>query len=263
MKKYIMEHYNIALLIITTSNKRDEWQSIKDSYLYNMTLKSFLATQSKEHKYKLYIGIDEDDRIFDKQYEQDIILNFSKVFSNIEFEFVVYDNDKVKKGHATLMWNILFEQAYKEDFDYFYQCGDDIVFKTYGWVDDSIKILKEHNDLGLTGPINNNNRILTQSFVSRKHMEIFGWYFPVEIKNWCCDDWYNMVYYPEYLYPLHNHFAENNGGAPRYNINNNPNFSGNNQKIFEKNTHKLREDTLDMAKRHKILIMKYLNKQKI
>ena len=50
MKKYIMEHYNIALLIITTSNKRDEWQSIKDSYLYNMTLKSFLATQSKEHK---------------------------------------------------------------------------------------------------------------------------------------------------------------------------------------------------------------------
>ena len=78
-----MERYKIALLIITTSNKRDDWVSIKDSYLYNMTLKSFLATLSKEHDYKLYIGIDEDDRIFDKQYEQDVILNFSKVVEYI------------------------------------------------------------------------------------------------------------------------------------------------------------------------------------
>ena len=256
-----MESYKIALLIITTSNKRDDWQSIKDSYLYNMTLKSFLSTQSKEHQYKLYIGIDEDDRIFDKQYEQDIILKFSKVFTNIEFEFIVYDNNKIKKGHATLMWNILFDKAYSDGYEYFYQCGDDIVFKTNDWVNDSIKILKKIN-IGLTGPINNNNRILTQSFVSRTHMEIFGWYFPIEIKNWCCDDWYNMVYYPEYLYPLHNHFAENNGGAPRYDINNNPKFAVNNKDIFSKNVNKLREDTLDMAKRHKILIMKYLNKNK-
>ena len=257
-----MSNLKIALLIITTSNKRDEWETIKDSYLYNMTLKSFLLTQDKDYKYKFYIGIDEDDRIFDKIYEQDYIKNFSKAFPNVEFEFIVFDNNKVKKGHATLMWNILFEKAFEENYDYFYQCGDDIVFKTSGWINDSIKTLQKNNNLGLTGPINNNNRILTQSFVSRKHMEIFGWYFPVEIKNWCCDDWYNMVYHPNYLYPLHNHFAENNGGKPRYDINNDPKFVGNNTETFSKNVSKLRQETQDMANRHKILIMKYLNRQK-
>ena len=57
-------------------------------------------------------------------------------------------------------------------------------------------------------------------------MEIFGWFFPKEIKNWCCDDWYNMVYHPKYLYPLGNHFAVNMGGNPRYEIHNDKKFNG-------------------------------------
>ena len=92
-----MENSSIAFLIITTSNKRDNWVTIKDSYLYNITLKTFLLTQSKEFKYKFYIGIDKDDRIFDKKYSQDEITRFSKAFPNVEFEFIVYDNKKVKK----------------------------------------------------------------------------------------------------------------------------------------------------------------------
>ena len=94
-------------------------------------------------------------------------------------------------------------------------------------------------------------------------MEIFGWYFPEEIKNWCCDDWYNMVYHPKYLYPLHNHFAVNLGGQPRYDINNDVNFTGNNmpmgqQKIFSHNLMKLRIETQELANKHKSLIKKYL-----
>jgi hypothetical protein len=160
------------------------------------------------------------------------------------------------------MWNILFEKAYKEGYEYFYQCGDDIIFKTKGWINDSIKMLESKNNIGLTGPINNNNRILTQSFVSRKHMEIFGWYFPIEIKNWCCDDWYNMVYHPKYLYPLNQHYAENGGGAPRYDINNDKNFTGNNQRIFQNNTQKLRDFAQNLANSHKLLIEKYLENNK-
>ena len=41
----------IALLILATSNQRDDWITIKDSYLFNMTLKSFFLTYDKEHKY--------------------------------------------------------------------------------------------------------------------------------------------------------------------------------------------------------------------
>jgi len=251
----------IALLVLATSKNRDNWKNIKDSYLFNLTLKSFLNTLDKENEYIFYIGIDKNDRIFDKKDEQEEILRFNKVFKNVEFVFITMED--IPKGYVTLMWNKLFEDAYKERCSYFYQCGDDMEFKTKGWINDCIKVLKANNDLGLAGPINNNNRILTQAFVSRKHMEIFGWFFPKEIKNWCCDDWYNMVYHPKYLYPLHNHFAENNGGAPRYDINNDPNFYGNNmpmvgQKIFSHNVMKLRLETQELANKHKSLIQKYL-----
>ena len=253
------QELKIAMLIITTSNKRANWTTIKDSYLYNMTLKTFLLTYDKEHKYKFYIGIDANDRIFDNIKQQEEITRFTKAFPNIEFEFIVYDNKKVPKGHCTIMWNILFKKAYDNDYDYFYQCGDDIVFRTKGWINDSIEMLKNNNNIGLTGPINNNNRILTQSFVSRKHMDIFGWYFPEEIKNWCCDDWYNLVYSPNYLYPLNDHYASNNGGNPRYDINNDPNFTGNNNAIFSNNLNKLRLETKILADTHKQLIQKYIN----
>ena len=74
---------------------------------------------------------------------------------------------------------------------------------------------------GVVGPINNNPRILTQSFVSRKHKELFGYYFPPEIINWFCDDWINEIYKKiGHFYPLTQHFCNNVGGQPRYEINN-------------------------------------------
>ena len=55
--------------------------------------------------------------------------------------------------------------------------------------------MKEQDNIGICGPINLPNKtILTQTFVSRKHYEIFKFYFPNEIKNWFCDDWINFVY---------------------------------------------------------------------
>lgn len=249
--------YKIALLILATSKDRNNWSNIKDTYLYNMTLKTFLYTHNTEFNYILYIGIDSGDRIFDDTNQQEEILRFSKAFPHIEFCFIVIKN--INKGHVTKMWNILFKEAYNIKCDYFYQCGDDIEFKTKNWIKDSILKLKEHNDIGLTGPINNNNRILTQAFVSRKHMEIFGWFFPEQIKNWCCDDWYNMVYYPKYLYPLHNHLGVNNGGPPRYDIHNMKNFKGSNNQTFAANVYKLREQTQTIANQHKKLIEKYIS----
>jgi hypothetical protein len=250
--------YKIGALILATSKNRDDWVMMNDTYLYNLTLKTFLLTLDKEHNYIFYIGIDKGDRIFDNETQKREITRFSKAFPNVEFKFMTMEN--IPKGYVTLMWNKLFEDAYKVGCDYFYQCGDDMEFKTKGWINDSIKVLKEKNDIGLTGPINNNNRILTQAFVSRKHMEIFGWFFPTEIKNWCCDDWYNMVYHPNYLYPLYHHCAENKGGQPRYDIDNNPNFTGGEHMKFQMNVHSLRQKTAKLANSHKALIEKFINK---
>lgn len=243
----------VAFLIPSTSKGRDQWKDIKDSYLYNYTVKSFLLTQDPEHEYCFYIGYDEDDRIYAKKTEQEMIGRFSLVFKNVSFKFIPMN---VEKGFLTKMWNILFQQAYNDGYEYFYQTGDDINFRTKGWVNASIDVLKQNNDIGLSGPINNNNRILTQAMVSRKHMEIFGFFFPEQIKNWCCDDWYNMVYSPKYFYPIKTHYCSNDGGNPRYQINNDPAYMLN----FQRNTQQLRIYTSKLADRHKKLIQQYVQK---
>ena len=208
----------IALLIPSTSHKRN-WKDYKESYLYTETLKSFLLTYDKEHSYVFYIGIDRNDRIYDNEETQKELKRFCSVMKNTEIIFDYMDN--IAKGHLTIMWNKLFSQAYLDKCDYFFQCGDDIQFKTKGWVNSCINCLTKSNNIGLTGPLNNNSKILTQSFVSRKHMDIFGYYFPEEIINWFCDDWINIVYKKmNKYYPLKEHLCINIGGQPRYEVNN-------------------------------------------
>ena len=222
----------IGVLIPTTSNKRD-WSNIYESYLYNVTLKSFLTTYNKEHNYIFYIGIDRNDPIFDNNEEQRKILHFITVMKNVDLEFIYMDD--IAKGHLTIMWNKLFEKAYNDNCEYFFQCGDDIEFKTKNWVNDCILTLKNNNDMGLTGPINNNPYILTQSFVSRTHMKLFNYYFPPEIINWFCDDWINEIYKKIYaFFPLKNNLCINIGVQPRYDINNDNSFRKNfNNKMIE------------------------------
>lgn len=247
-----MTSHKIAILIPCTSNGRDYWKTIKDAYITDYSVKHFLLTQDKEHEYTFYIGYDGDDRIFADVSQQEILKRYSLVFKNISFEFINFEN--ITKGHVTKMWNILFEKSYNDGCDYFYQCGDDIVFHTKGWVNDCINKLKSNDNIGLVGPINNNNLILTQAFVSREHMAIFGWFFPEEIINWGCDDWYNQVYLPDMFFPLSNHYCSNEGGSPRYTINNDPNYTLN----MSYNTYLIREQAKNLALKHKTLIQNHL-----
>jgi len=137
----------------------------------------------------------------------------------------------IPKGWVTHMWNRAFDKAYQDGCDYFFQSGDDIKFLNKNWVNQSINELKKHNNIGMTGPLDigrikygskesqpgGSRFIQTQSFVSRRHKEIFNYYFPPEIKNWFCDDWITKTYYPEYFYLLKN-FIDNVGGQPRYEV---------------------------------------------
>jgi hypothetical protein len=233
----------IGILIPSTSKGRN-WTSYKETYLYNITLKTFLLTYDKEHTYEFYIGIDRGDTILDTEETKNEINKFKIVVKNINFDFIYMDG--IEKGHLTVMWNRLFKKAIDNNCDYFYQCGDDIEFKTKGWINDSIKKLQENKNVGLTGPINNHPTLLTQSFVSRNHYTLFGYYFPEEIINWCCDDWINEVYKSiNAFFPLKNHLCVNIGGEPRYVINNNSAYYLN----MENNTMLLRKQCAEIVKR--------------
>lgn len=205
---------NIAFLIPTTS-KGNKWNKYTDSFLVKNTLSTFKP--EKEYKYHFFIGFDHNDSFYKNP---DIQENIKNKFSKFVFYFIEFSND-IFPSHLTKMWNVLLEKAYhleSEKIDFFYQCGDDIIFKNEGWVKQSIKTLQMHSNIGITGPSNEHPELLTQVFFSRKHYEIFNFLFPPYIFNWGCDDWINKVYSPNYIYPLTKFYAENAGGPPRYDI---------------------------------------------
>lgn len=213
----------IGVLIPCTSKGRS-WKSLTDTYLWNLTIRTIINTVSKDNKFVFYIGIDDDDVIFSKKDVHDEIMGYiNSFFGSNSTQFISMSS--VEKGHLTKMWNILFRKAYDDGCDFFFQCGDDISFETNNWDNDCIKSLNDNNNIGVTGPRNNNPLILTQTFVSRKHMDIFGFYFPETIRNWCCDDWICDVYKPVNYFPLQQHFCSNNGGTPRYAIDGKDNFN--------------------------------------
>lgn len=223
--------YKIGIIIPTTS-KGKSWTTVEETYLWTHTIQSFLNTTNEYHYFVFYIGIDTDDPLWSKQENHIKLQNIKQNRKNIDFKFFLMKD--IPKGYLTKMWNKLFRIAYNDNCNYFLQCGDDIVFHTKNWITDCIRMLLLHKNFGVTAPLCNNNRILTQSFVSRKHLEIFGCFFPEEIINWFCDDWINNVYQPNFYYPLFNHFCENCGGNPRY-------FTG----THSNSTNKNNQDTLN------------------
>jgi hypothetical protein len=213
-------------------------------------MKTFGITYDKEHEYCFYIGIDRGDKVYDRPEVRLYLDRFASIMRNTRIEFVYMDG--ITKGHLTVMWNRLFDKAYLDGNDFFFQCGDDISFESSGWVNSCIAELEKTRGVGMAGPLNNNGRILTQVMVSRRHMDIFGYFFPEEIINWCCDDWYNWVYKPDYFFPLKKHYCSNEGGNPRYDINNNSSF----MKNYKYNVEKIRKSSRELAESHKYKLIK-------
>jgi len=207
-------NYKVAILIPATSNGKN-WETVQQCFLWKVFLKSFKKTRTKSLKYTLYFGYDHDDKLFST--DESLKSLEEKVNSlNINFKPMSLN---VEKGYVTKMWNILFEQAYKDGNDYFFQFGDDIQFLKKGWDTKMIDALLKNNNLGVSGPYDTNNRrLLTQTGVSRKHYDIFKYYFPLDFKNWYCDDWINQVYQPDNFFFLKTVKICNLGGKPRYNV---------------------------------------------
>ena len=173
----------IGILIPTTSRNRN-WKTIKETHLYKLFLKSFFSTYNKEHTYIIYLVVDDNDVVYSKKTEKKALLKLTNSYTNISFKFI--SSSGIPSGHVSLMWNRAFKSAYQDNCDYFFQSGDDIVFLHENWINASICELQKNNDIGLTGPVDLNRWrcgpnfrpggsrfIQTQSFVSRKQMEIF------------------------------------------------------------------------------------------
>jgi hypothetical protein len=70
------------------------------------------------------------------------------------------------------------------------------------WTELFLATLLRNNNIGVTGPRENHPALLTQSFVHKSHLEIFGSYYPSSFRNWWSDDWISQVYASSHLFPL-------------------------------------------------------------
>tara|TARA_R110002153_G_scaffold268883_2_gene434109 strand:+ start:165 stop:887 length:723 start_codon:yes stop_codon:yes gene_type:complete len=214
--------YNIAILIPATSNKR-YYNKLEDTDLYKYFFRSFFNTYNLNYKYTIYLGIDQNDIFYQNEFIKSKILQLISVMRNTEIKIV--NIDKKLKGFVCKIWNKLYDFAIKDNNDYFCQCGSDIEFHDKDWVDASIYQLKNNKNIGVVGltdqgrkNFNENDDLITQSFVSKKHYEIFNFYFPPEIDNWCIDNWIGDIYEKHNLKYIIPHRILNMGGPPRYNV---------------------------------------------
>ncbi len=213
----------IAILIPVTSRRR-ALRGPEDTDLVRQFLPSFLATADWDgaFSYDLHVGVDDDDAFYADPVQQASLLDaVRRALGNRPARVVAH----VLAGtaHAPCWsWNALFARALEDGADFFYQMGDDVRLATHGWARDFSAVLLANPvvpGLGVAGPLETVARtILTQAFVSRRHAEIFGTFYPPVFRNWWSDDWITNVYRPGHLFFREQHLVENVGGAERYEI---------------------------------------------
>jgi hypothetical protein len=187
---------HIAILVPICSRNRN-YTTLQDIPLLTCLYNSFLQTKNANYTYDFFIGFDDDDLFYNTHYTE-LLHHFPNV----------YKLEGCQHAPATA-WNKLAQYAYTfptTTFDYFFQVGDDIVLKTNNWTTVFVEKLKLYNDVGVVGPCNLLNYsqrisagkpyVIENAFVSRKHLDIFGFFFHPNIKNWYCDDWLTQVYKP-------------------------------------------------------------------
>ena len=171
---------------------------IKESSFFDVVLKSFMrTTRNDTFDFHFYVGF-QNDTTYD---HPGAFVEFSKEFN------------RITNGKATLhafryplmsplmditrKFNLLIDDAYREGCDYMYQYSDDTLMIDDGWATALVDCLQANDGLGAGGMVDLANKgTVTLSMAGRKHIEIFGSYWPITYTNWFSDDWVQHIYEP-------------------------------------------------------------------
>lgn len=209
----------VAVLVATTSARRN-WIRTADSLFVNILLPALERENKREHgksECTVFLGFDHGDLFYEKHIEEIVCLGKTK---GVKIIVVSMENKRKSPVDA---WNWLYNAAMAHqdpEFEYFFQTGDDIEFLREGIIDELVDAL-ENKKFRMTWPrdVNNPTVLATQAFVTRKHHEVFGYFFDPRIENWYCDNWITRIYMDtKTCGEIVKDAVRNAGGEPRYAI---------------------------------------------
>ncbi len=202
--KKLERKQKLAFCIPTTSNTKN-WKTLDETYLYQIGLPSM--KNIKDQEIKIYLGYDDDDKLYSN-------IELPTRHNEFSLEWIPFSDCK---GNPCKIWTELSAKAVEDGFEYYMCCGDDIKFDPrVEWVGKFIKTLKKNRNIGYTAGFSNNDQIPTQFLLHKTHLDIFGWVFPPQIKNYFCDDWMYEIYGKHGTW-MKDYKHYNLGGQPRYN----------------------------------------------
>ena len=163
--------------------------------LTKLMLPSLLKTMEADRfNYVLFVGIDDTDSFWNTPANQERLRSIANE-KNLEVQF--HSFPQPKSGHRIPL-NDICQVAYDAGSEYIVRINDDTEFVTPYWSSLGIKKLRSFGppDVGVVGPTcrQGNLEILTHDMVNRKHLDIFGTYYPPDFRNWYVDDWISLVY---------------------------------------------------------------------
>lgn len=150
-------------------------------------LPSIIKTIETGYNYTLVLGVDSQDHRGVSECNKVTGLR-TVVLARPDMQpFTRAVNEMAKYAHSVL------------HADYMVRINDDTKLLSAGWTTMAITTLKSLSDIGVVGPTHRegNTGILVFDFVSRRHYDIHGFYYPPELSNWWADDWITKVYEPD------------------------------------------------------------------
>jgi len=218
-KSLFKDGKRVAVGMPTTSKAKDFTEPIFFKDGLGTLLETLTTDEAQSFAIDVYIGYDHFDPFFDsKETLESVLIRCEEIVGTLPVRITMIRFPAVNR--IGMLWNFLFEIALKEGNHYFYQINDDLRMVTKGWITKFTAALDSNNGFGVVGPSDNflgfGCKLLTQAMVTRRHHDIFGTFYPIELKDWRTDLWLTKVYGANSTFCWPEYVANNGGSKTRY-----------------------------------------------
>lgn len=176
----------VVALVVPATSRGTPLTALAELPLLRALLPSLYATRSAEYDYRVYLVVNQADKVFgDKQLVQ-LIFDMAKkawvqsssgtLSGGVQHELVIVPNSMTPKHALSALFNHGALRAYYDNCDYFYLVNDDLLLISGGWTEIFTTALLQNpilSGLGVAGGVDISDSITPQiefPFFHRTHV---------------------------------------------------------------------------------------------